>query len=198
MPERELGPIEPQRRSGSEPFKNGPTSLPFDLHGFWRWSASDLVSNATRGILAEYIVARALGLAKNGIRDEWAPYDLRTDSGITIEVKSSAYIQSWGQRGYSSVRFGIAKSRAYDYSARNWDRAKRQADVYVFALLSHKDQTSLDPLDVSQWEFYVVSTAALDAAVGQQKSIGLKALRQIAGEPQAYGKLMAAVERMSS
>ena len=27
---------------------------------FWKWSVSDLVSNATRGRLAEFIVAKAL------------------------------------------------------------------------------------------------------------------------------------------
>lgn len=67
--------------------------LPFTLLDFWRWSCSDLISNATRGILAEYIIAQALGVAK-GIRKEWAPYDLLTPEGIRVEVKSAAYIQS--------------------------------------------------------------------------------------------------------
>jgi hypothetical protein len=31
--------------------------------------------------------------------------------------------------------------------------AKRQADVYVFALLAHEDRTTIDPLDLDQWKF---------------------------------------------
>ena len=55
------------------------------LLDFWSWSASDLVSNATRGRLAEFIVANALGV-ESGIREEWAAYDLATATGIKIEV----------------------------------------------------------------------------------------------------------------
>jgi hypothetical protein len=90
----DLGRIYPKRETGGEVFRRGKVKLPFDLLSFWKWSCSDLVSNATRGILAEYIVARALGLAKNGVRDEWAAYDLCTPEGIKIEVKSAAYLQN--------------------------------------------------------------------------------------------------------
>lgn len=64
---------------------------------------SDLVSNATRCRLAEYIVARALGISTAGVRDEWAAYDLITPDGIRIEVKSAAYLQSWRQTALSKV-----------------------------------------------------------------------------------------------
>jgi hypothetical protein len=50
-------------------------------------TASDLVSNSTRGVLAEFIVARALGL-DTGVRTEWQAFDLETASGKKIEVKS--------------------------------------------------------------------------------------------------------------
>ena len=47
------------------------------------------------GVISEFIVAHTLGIADNGTRDEWAVYDLETESGIKIEVKSTAFIQSW-------------------------------------------------------------------------------------------------------
>lgn len=59
------------RKTGDERFQYKGQPLDQTLLGFWRWSASDLVSNATRGILAEYIVASALGIVEE-VRDEWA------------------------------------------------------------------------------------------------------------------------------
>ena len=90
---RELPPIPVIRRKGTEPFI-GTEHL--RLKHFWEWSASDLMSNATRGILAEFLVAAAIGQS-GGVRSEWDAYDLQTTSGLKLEVKSSAYLQSWRQ-----------------------------------------------------------------------------------------------------
>jgi hypothetical protein len=70
------------RKKGSEPIRVGQTVLGFDLLSFWQWSASDLVSNALPGRLAEFLVAQALGIA-DGMRAEWDAYDLRTHKGLT-------------------------------------------------------------------------------------------------------------------
>ena len=48
----------------------------------------DLVSNATRGRLAEFIVAKALKIDTSIARVEWQAYDLITRNEIKIEVKS--------------------------------------------------------------------------------------------------------------
>lgn len=47
--------LKPTRKSGDEHFYlyNQTQPLDFKLINFWQWSVSDLVSNATRGILAE-------------------------------------------------------------------------------------------------------------------------------------------------
>ncbi len=78
-------------KTGSEPFRNGDVLLSQTLLGFWRWAASDLVSNTLRGILAEYIVACALDLPQE-VRVEWDAFDLKTAQGLKIEVKSAAYL----------------------------------------------------------------------------------------------------------
>ncbi len=69
----ELGPIDLKRHEGGEPFCDDGLSLGFDLLSFWQWSSSDVVSNATRGVLAEYLVAQALGVAEDSLREEWGP-----------------------------------------------------------------------------------------------------------------------------
>ena len=157
-----LSRIPQLRRDGTERFHSGGADLGFDLLGFWKWSVSDLVSNATRGRLAEYIIATAIGAA-DGVRDEWAAYDLLDPRGISIEVKSAAYIQTWHQDRLSTISFNCAPSFAWDPETnRQSDVKRRQAEVYVFALLAHQHQATLDPLDVAQWEFYVVPTVTLD------------------------------------
>lgn len=190
----ELGPIEVERRGGDERFRDGVRDLGFDLTGFWQWSCSDLVSNATRGVLAEYLVAKALGVA-DGVREEWAAYDLTAADGTRIEVKSAAYIQSWHQERPSPINFRVPKTRAWDReSNRQSEEVRRQADVYVFAVLANQQQSTLDPLDVSQWEFFVVPTSHLDNRTRSQHSITLPSLRTLAGGPVMYSDLRNAVQ----
>ncbi len=190
-----LGRLPTARKTGTEAFHIAGRQTGFDLLSFWQWSVSDLVSNATRGRLAEYIVARALGLATDGICDEWAPFDLETQSGIKIEVKSAAYVQSWHQERLSSITFVTPKRRAWDADTNMQSKeAKRQADVYVFALLAHKEKATIDPLDISQWEFYVLPTATLDARTRSQHSITLKSLQNLCSGAVRYEDLASAVE----
>jgi hypothetical protein len=83
-----LPPIIITRKSGAEPLHANGQPLPFDLLSFWQWSVSDLVSNVTRGRLAEFIVATALGISVSGVRNEWDAVDLITETGLRVEVKS--------------------------------------------------------------------------------------------------------------
>jgi len=148
-----LGRIPVRRRSGLEPFTDEERKLGFDLHGFWQWSASDLVSNTTRGVLAEYLVAMALEIDVSGIRDGWAAYDLRTESGVKVEVKSATHLQSWHQDKESIVSFRTPKTRAWNPDTGQLDaEPKRHADVYVFARLAHDEKSTLNPLHVDQWK----------------------------------------------
>jgi len=191
---RGLGPIEVKRRTDGEPFHDGDSPLGFDLLSFWQWSTSDVVSNATRGVLAEYLVAQALGVASGNVREEWAAYDLEMQDGTRVEVKSAAFIQSWHQNELSRISFRVPKTLAWDKETnRQSHESKRQADVYVFALLAHTDQRTLDPLDVSQWEFFVVPTVTLDERERSQHSITLSSLRKLTGSV-AFAQSSSAVD----
>ena len=121
------------RRIGNEPFHEEGQPLGYSLLEFWRWSASDLVSNATRGILAEFLVAKALGGPVTLVREEWAAFDLLFEN-IRIEVKSAAYLQAWHQLQFSKIQFSTRLTRAWDAETNLMsDELQRQADVYVFA-----------------------------------------------------------------
>lgn len=176
----DLLPLNVTRKLGSEAFQDGTKSLDFNLLCFWQWSASDLVSNALRGRLAEFLVAQALGIALEGLRSEWDAYDLCTPQGVTIEVKSSAYLQTWSQKGLSAINFDIAPTRRWDPNTNIYEKeSRRQADLYVFALLAHQDKSTLNVMDVSQWEFYLLPTSVLNNRVPNQRQLSLSALKRL-------------------
>jgi hypothetical protein len=187
-------------KTGNEPFVVAGRTLPFRLSDFWRWSASDLLGNAIRGVLAEFIVGRALGLDGTEPRAEWDAVDLRTSGGLKIEVKSAAYLQSWEQPAPSKIIFGIAPAK------RPWDAATntalnepgRQADVYVFCLFREKDRERADPLDLGQWVFFVLPTRVLDEKLGDQKTVGLGTLERIGAMPCTFNELRETVGRAVS
>lgn len=185
--------IEAGRKTGREPFHDNGRPLNDSLLSFWQWLASDLVGNAMRGMLAEYIVASAVG-ANEGYRTEWDACDIRTKEGIRIEVKSAAYIQSWPQDSLSAINFNIRPTFGWDADTNEQaTEAKRQSDVYVFCVLNHQDQATIDPLDMGQWLFYVMATASLNKRVGNQKTITLSRLKELGPREASYSDLNSAI-----
>ena len=190
-----LPKLDVERKSGEEHFREDGSRLDFNLLDFWQWSMSDLVNNTIRGVLAEYIVAQALGASTDEARDVWAPYDLVTPSRVRVEVKSSSYLQSWAQSALSSISFDISPSHAWDDETGEFDdEYKRQADVYVFVLLAHQDKPTIDPMNLDQWKFYVLTTAALNEHVKDQKTLTLGGLENYVSAV-GFRKLEAAVSQ---
>ena len=186
-----LQAIIPELKTGNEPASLHNQSLEWNIQDFWKWSFSDLISNASRGVFAEFIVRQALELKTPLVRNEWDAYDLTTSEGLKIEIKSSAYIQSWAQKEYSKISFSIKPSRAYDYSTGTFEKEiKRHADIYIFCLLAHKDQETVSPLQLDQWEFYVVPTHILNKEFKDRKQLSLSALQEIC-DPINYSEIKA-------
>jgi hypothetical protein len=148
-----------------------------------------------RGILAEYLVARAVGSTDKS-RVEWDRYDVISPQGTRIEVKASAYLQSWRQKRPSNIRFEVAEKSGWDAETDTYDAERRRsADIYVFCLLAHQDRATVDPLDVAQWRFFVISAPQLSAQIGVQKSIGLSRLQAIGAVETTYGELAARIDQ---
>jgi hypothetical protein len=68
----------------------------------------------------------------------------------------------------------------------------------VFCLLHHDDRNTLDPLDLHQWTFHVLSTRVLDQRMPQQKTISLSALRALEPIVCGYDGLADAVRKAAS
>ncbi len=162
---------------------------------FWKWAFSDFLSNTLRGVLAEYIVACAAGCTERP-RVEWDAYDLVTPDGTRIEVKSSAYLQSWKQDKHSAIRFDISQKKSWDAdSNKSLEYATRSADVYVFCLFAATDKTTANPLNESQWSFLVCSSNFLNQKFGQQKTVGLAALEEKGLQQISFDRLNDEIER---
>lgn len=167
------------------------------LDEFRRWALSDWKSPTTRALLAEYYVRCALGLDGEPAGD-WEYVDIHLGNG-KIEVKASAYLQParGGDMKRTSPRFDIKeKEWAWSKEAWEWMRSespKRWADCYVLCLESADAASGL--LDLSQWEFFVLSTPVIDRTFGRQKTVSVGRLLQEGFRPVAFGSLESEIKR---
>jgi hypothetical protein len=184
-----LRPTPPEPLAGDERF----AGVGVSVTEFWRWAFSDLRENTTRGILAEFLVAHAVGAAGR-LRKSWENYDLLTPTGVRVEVKSSGYLQSWPQARLSRIGFGKLAGLTWDENAGEWGvRRDVRADVFVFAIQTCTDPASYDGLDVAQWQFYVVPAAAIRGAGYRSAGVEFVRTHATAG-PITYDELAQAIE----
>lgn len=73
------------------------TGLDATVADFWSWAFSDLRANTTRACSPSSSSPKAVG-ATQPVREAWDNYDVLAPDDTRIEVKSSAYLQSWTQK----------------------------------------------------------------------------------------------------
>jgi hypothetical protein len=161
------------------------------VRDFWAWALGDLRLNSTRGMLAQFLVAKALGDPR--LRDDgWGNFDVLTPEGIKVEVKSSGYLQSWKQSRLSRIVFSGLKGRSWDAETGYSAEPEFRADVYVFAVHTCQDPSIYDPLDLDAWIFYVLPAKRV-REVGQ-KTLSLARLAALAPPPVSWSNLPDAVQ----
>jgi hypothetical protein len=175
--------------TGDEPIVGTATTV----RDFWVWALSDMQANTVRSMFAEFLVAGALG-ATHRPRIEWDTYDVVTPDGLTLEVKSGAYLQAWEQNRLSTVTFSGLRARTWTPRDGYSDASSYNADGYVFAVLTATDHASYDALDVNQWSFWVLPRQLL-AATGQ-RSIRLSRVEELAGAPVGLAELASRVREV--
>jgi hypothetical protein len=156
---------------------------------FWAWAYANVMTNTNRGVLAEYLVAAALGVLE-APRVDWDAVDLRY-RGRPIEVKSAGYLQAWRQQQLSRPIFSIAPHLPDSTITGLPQVAALHSDCYVFCLFTPTRHEDANPLDVGNWQFYPVATTRLPIT---QKSLGLTALTGLAA-PVPFEGLRSAVDR---
>lgn len=165
-------PVSP--RDPRDHFQGLTSSDASTLGNYWSWAHSHLLDNTERGVLAEDIVGLALGCVENRTRLNWDAFDLLYAEKYGVEVKASGYLQNWRQSGPSTISFDIKDHLSFDSASGTTSKDRsRPAQIYVFCVFAENSRTRANPLDLSQWEFLVVSTKRLSRIVGNQKTIRL-------------------------
>ena len=185
------------RKTGMEPIYDDKGKQISSVLEFWQWAYSDIIGNIERGHFAEYLVARALDVAKD-TRVEWDKYDVLTNDDISIEVKSSGYVQTWQQKGKSKISFSIRPTRAFNSKANAYEEEiKRQAQIYVFCVHNYeKKDEGLNPLDMKQWDFYILPTEKLNIEAKEQKTISLQKIIKLGAEKCSYSELSESINKL--
>lgn len=191
-----IGGVKMKTLTGNEHFTYDGMPVGILLNDFWAWNSSDLLNNTLRGALAEFIVASALGIDTAVSRQDWTAYDLLSPSGRKIEVKCSAYLQSWNPDRLSKIQFSIRPARSWDAENDFSTEMRRWSDLYVFCLYASKDRSET-PLQLDRWEFYVLPTEVLNQKCGNQKSITLNSLLTLHPVKVTYDDLRETIENIS-
>jgi hypothetical protein len=191
-----MQPINSKLANGEETLIVGGENSGLTLRDFWAWAYSDCLINTSRGVLAEFLVATALGLDIRLPRMAWASYDL-TYRNRGIEVKSASYHQSWYQKSMSKISFSVPATRSWDDSTNILaEKPNRDADAYVLALLAEQNRHRINPLNTDQWQFWVVATRFFNERRRSQTDITLASLRREVGGPCEYGDIKKAVDQV--
>lgn len=185
-----LVPIDGDPLDGTEKF----AGMGKSVVNFWQFALGDLRMNNARGYLAEFIVATALGISTK--RVEWAGFDLDWQ-GVTIEVKSSAHLQSWKQRTPSKIAFSGLRAKRFAPDGGYSGERTYNADVYVFCVQNVITHDAYDPLQVGQWEFYVASNEQVSSSA--QDGMALSTVKKIGAqsEPLRFHELAEAIRRVA-
>jgi len=149
------------------------------VQDFWKWAFSDLRANNLRGIFAEWLVAKLLNIDLSR-RDFWAGWDLETTQGLRIEVKASAYLQTWTQSRPSKIIFSGLKGQTWNPETGYSGKASYNSDLYVFCVQIERQAHRWDALDLGQWRFYLLRREELVRR--DCRSLSLPALCRISQE----------------
>lgn len=168
---------------------------------FWQYAFSTINANVLRGAFAEFLVECSINnISEIGVREAWGDYDVLSKSGTKIEVKCSSYIQDWDQSDYSEIVWAGLKAKELYYSEavksmEEMADSDYKAEVYVLALLMHKDPKTLNILDMDQWVFYVLSRDQLRLVSNDSSRVTLAHLMKHGSKEVGFSDLAGTIEQ---
>ena len=163
-----------------------PLSKALQVLSFYRWAFGDLTeSDSDIGILAEYLVGNLLGCLPP-TRKVNAPFDLKTKSGVTIEVKATTHKHAQKEcepycRWDLKAQSGALKGN------------RPIADVWVFLIAAFPVATSgtssvARAFDLKNWSCYLVTGEQIRTA-GCTRYVSESTLRRLGVEAFPLGEL---------
>ena len=182
--------------NGDEKFLFDGKGVGFDFLDFWRFQYSNIYS--LHGEIAEFIVARALGEKEAQNSAYWTLWDI-TYRNVKIEVKATAYYHLWNDEAKISRQrtFGITKANgSYDSGVSGNADFCRQNDIYVFCLNTGETKETSYPLNLDNWEFYIVPTAFINENCSDNKTISLGRIRSFGFEARKYDQIKSEIDKI--
>ena len=182
--------------NGKEPFVFDGESVGFDFLDFWKFHYSNLYN--LQNEIAEFVVSKALGIDNAQNNQYWTLWDI-SYRGQRIEVKETSYYHSFNQEGKVSRRrvFGITKANgSYDPANSGNTEFCRQNDIYVFCLNTGDTKQSSHPLNLNNWEFYIVPTTVINERCGDNKTISLGRIRSLGFSAKRYNEIKIEIDNI--
>ena len=178
---------------GSDKFLFDNMETNMSMLDFWEFKFCNIFD--IQGDIAEFIVSKALGIDKAFNIDYWTLYDIDYN-GVRVEVKETSYYHPWNKnRPVSMARsFGITKANSSYDDKEHENRFERQNDVYVFCLVTGFTAEESYPLNLNNWEFYIVPTKNINEKCGNQKTISLQRLKQLGFVPKRYDEIKSTID----
>lgn len=179
--------------NGKEKFTFDGKDTGFDMLDFWRFQFSNIYN--LQEYIAEFLVAKALGINEAYNTEYWTLYDIPYREK-RIEVKQTSYYHPWNKDGkVSSQRyFGITKANSSYEDSSEENRYERYNDIYVFCLNTGNTKEESYPLNINNWEFYIVPTSFINEHCGDNKTISLSRIRNMGFVAKRFDEIRAEID----
>ena len=93
--------------------------------------------------------------------------------------------------------FGITKANgSYDPAKSGNSEFCRQNEVYVFCLNTGDTRETSNPLNLNNWEFYIVPTAVINEKCGNNKTISLGRIKGLGFSAKRYDEIRAEIDKI--
>jgi len=152
--------------------------LSFGILEFWQQKYSNIYN--MQEVIAEFLVEKALGIDKAQNTDYWTLYDILYRN-YRIEIKETSYYHPWNKNANVSKRrtFGITQANSTYDSQDTENKFERQNDIYVFCLNTGETEETSNPMNLNNWEFYIIPTSVINKECGNNKTISLNRVRKL-------------------
>lgn len=178
----------------NEKFTINNNELDFGILDFWKSKYSNIYN--MQEVIAEFIVEKALGIDKAQNTDYWTLYDILYRD-YRIEIKETSYYHPWNENGKVSKQrmFGITKANSNYESNETENKFERQNDIYVFCLNTGITKETSNPMNLDNWEFYIILTSEINKQCGDNKKISLGRVRKIA-EKKSFEEIKSCIDKI--
>ena len=175
-----------------EKFSFNNSELDFGILDFWESKYFNIYN--MQEVIAEFLIEKALRIEKAQNTDYWTLYDILYRE-CRIEIKQTSYYHPWNENGNISNirRFNITKANSkYEYKDLE-NKFERQNDIYVFCLNTGNTKETSNPMNLNNWEFYIVPTKVINEECRNNKTISLNKVRKLCDKVE-YNKIKETID----